>query len=150
MIEDRYFYFKIPIPKELLSEGNKRDHWYKLHARNRRKDKWLTAYLMKVYPISPNETCAITLTRIAPRKLDDDNWITSCKHFRDWIADRLIPGLKPGIADSDPRLSWKYYQASAKSEYALIIEVEYVKPNPFKDVIISRKCTYPEWGESTN
>lgn len=46
----------------------------------------------------------ITITRIAPRKLDFDNLVMSQKFVLDSIADQIFPGLRPGRADGDPRI----------------------------------------------
>ena len=47
----------------------------------------------------------ILITRIAPRKLDDDNLAYACKAIRDGVA------LAIGIDDGDPRLEWEYDQS---------------------------------------
>jgi len=62
----------------------------------------------------------ITLTRIAPRRLDPgDNLNSSMKAVRDGIADAL------GIDDGDARLTWKYAQRKGNpKEYAVEVEVE--------------------------
>ena len=46
----------------------------------------------------------ITLTRIAPRTLDDDNLAAGFKATRDRVADWL------GVDDGDKRLTWRYAQ----------------------------------------
>lgn len=63
----------------------------------------------------------IKLTRVAPRILDSDNLPVSMKYFRDAIADYFIPGLAPGRADSNERLTWSYDQR--KGTYAVEIEI---------------------------
>ena len=61
----------------------------------------------------------VTLTRIAPRPLDDDNAIAGMKAARDGVADAL------GIDDADPRVTWRYAQAKGTpKEYALTIQIE--------------------------
>lgn len=66
----------------------------------------------------------ITFTRIAPRTLDEDNHLSAFKHLRDSVADILIPGLKPGRADGDKRLTWRYVQERGKvKEHAIKIEI---------------------------
>jgi hypothetical protein len=42
--------------------------------------------------------------------MDFDNLVPSFKFIRDEIANALIPGLLPGRADDDARLSWGYDQ----------------------------------------
>jgi hypothetical protein len=64
----------------------------------------------------------ITLTRIAPRKLDTDNLVSACKGVRDGIADTL------GVDDGDERITWKYAQRKGKpKQYAVEVEVESAK-----------------------
>jgi len=114
---------KIPLPKNLLSEGNKNDHWSKKHKRNKRRAQWLCAY-WKIDENALNLPCVVKFTRIAPYALDEDNMGTSMKYFRDWIADKIIPGLAPGRADGDKRITWHYAQEKgAVKEYALKIEL---------------------------
>lgn len=70
--------------------------------------------------------CLITLTRIAPRKLDcDDNLPTAFKNVKDYICNLLIPGKKMGRADSDTRIQVKYEQIKGiPKEYAIEVEIE--------------------------
>lgn len=60
--------------------------------------------------------CHIQLTRLSPRMLDSDNLQGALKYIRDSVADYLIPGLQPGRADGDTRLSWSYSQEKAKTK----------------------------------
>lgn len=58
----------------------------------------------------------ITITRIAPRFFDDDNFVSSCKPLRDGISDAF------GLKDNDARISFSYEQAHGKPrEYAVRI-----------------------------
>ena len=50
----------------------------------------------------------ITLTRIAPRRLDDDNLASGFKATRDGVADWL------GIDDGAKRLEWRYAQRKGR------------------------------------
>jgi len=64
----------------------------------------------------------VTMTRISPREYDDDNLTSSMKEIRDKVADWLIPGLAPGRADSDERITWVYEQRKGQpKEIALEI-----------------------------
>jgi len=49
--------------------------------------------------------CVVTLTRQAPRALDDDNLASAFKAVRDGVAAAL------GVDDRDPRVRWAYEQA---------------------------------------
>jgi hypothetical protein len=62
--------------------------------------------------------CAVTLTRIGPKRLDDDNLAGALKAVRDAVADAL------GCDDADARLKFLYAQEKGDSqEYAVRIEV---------------------------
>lgn len=56
------------------------------------------------YRTRPPEQLTITLTRVGPRRMDDDNSCGALKAVRDGVADAL------GIEDGDPRLTWEYRQ----------------------------------------
>lgn len=60
----------------------------------------------------------VTLTRIAPRALDDDGWQSAAKPIRDGVADWL------GVKDNDPRFTWNYAQRKGRvREYCVLIEI---------------------------
>lgn len=65
------------------------------------------------------------LTRIAPRKLDDeDNLRTALKSAKDAVADILHPGLAPGRADGLGDIEWKFEQVRGNvREYGLGIRL---------------------------
>jgi hypothetical protein len=61
----------------------------------------------------------VTLTRVASRALDDDNWVGAAKAVRDGVADWLH------VNDNDPRVTWRYDQRKgAQGEYAVEIRLE--------------------------
>ena len=92
----------IRIPLETVSLSNQREHWAK---RSRRaKDHRRAAYMWTQRIARVDLPLTVTLTRIAPRKLDDDNLRGALKSVRDGVADRL------GIDDNDLRVSWMYGQ----------------------------------------
>lgn len=63
----------------------------------------------------------VTLTRVAPRRMDSDGWVARAKGVRDEVA-RLM-----GIDDGDERLSWWYAQMKdVPGRYAVRIAVEAV------------------------
>lgn len=99
-------------------------HWAKKYKRNKVLTDMVWYYL---HAIKPQITipCEIRLTRIAPHQLDDDNLTASFKHLRDAVADQLIPGLQPGRADGDSRISWKYAQDKSDKprDYAVRIDI---------------------------
>ncbi|WP_230682079.1 hypothetical protein, partial [Streptococcus pneumoniae] len=59
----------------------------------------------------------VRITRVGPRRLDDDNLARAAKALRDGVADWL------GCDDGDPRVSWHYAQAIAR-EYRVVVTVE--------------------------
>lgn len=111
------------LPIRIISEANMRSHW-RMKARRVRFHR-STAYVMmrKVMPASGAFGAfpvTITLTRIAPRVLDDDNLQSGFKAARDGVADWL------GLDDGDKRITWLYGQRKGKpGEYAAEVRVEW-------------------------
>jgi len=113
---------EVTIPIRIVSELNMSEHWTAKHKRRKNQRKWLKiAFCGK--GDSYHIPCVVTIKRIAPRSLDEDNLIGACKCIRDFIADMLIPGLAPGRADADNQIKWTYEQEKAK-EYACHITIE--------------------------
>ena len=102
------------IPMELPSLANTRGHWSK-KARLVKSHRDLARLIVPWHPTP----CTVTLTRIAPRALDDDNLVAAFKGIRDGIADKF------GIDDRDPRVVWKYAQERGRpKERAIRVTVE--------------------------
>ncbi len=113
----------IEIPIRLVSESNVREHWSKSHKRHKAQ-KIAVAWKMKEYMQDIKLPCKITLRRASPRQFDvDDNLRTAFKYIKDEVANQLIPGKRPGMADSDPRIEWQYDQVKSKAYY-VILEIE--------------------------
>lgn len=103
----------IELPLRIESCANKREHWA-TRAR-RTKAHRLAAIAVPVHPLP----CVVTLIRVAPRPLDDDNLASGFKALRDGIAARF------GVDDADPRIRFKYEQVRGKAkEYAARVRVE--------------------------
>jgi len=87
------------LPLTAVSEANRRDHWATKSRRVRlhRNTAWA---LCPVFPLP----CVVTLTRVSPRALDDDNNVSAMKAIRDGIAKRL------GVDDRSPLVVWRYGQ----------------------------------------
>jgi hypothetical protein len=67
----------------------------------------------------PTLPCVVTMTRIAPRLLDDDNLARSAKAVRDQLAELLA------IDDRDPRVAWRCEQErGGVREYSVRIRLE--------------------------
>lgn len=103
----------IELPLRIESVANRREHWA---ARARRtKQHRIAALAVRPHPLPR----VVTITRIAPRRLDDDNLVGGAKALRDGIADRL------GVDDADPRVMWRYAQERGRrKEYAVRIRIE--------------------------
>lgn len=109
--------FGVAMP--LPSVANLREHWSK---RSRRAKHHRLVGLAAGRQLSArldghHDVVAVTITRIAPRALDDDNLASACKALRDGIADAL------GVRDNDPRVAWRYAQERGKPA-AVRIEIE--------------------------
>jgi len=96
----------IVIPIRLSGGPNARLHWARRAkvAKRERRAAWL-ATSGWILPVDGG--AAVTLVRLAPRRLDDDNLRGVLKAIRDGVADRL------GIDDRDTRVRWRYAQESA-------------------------------------
>jgi hypothetical protein len=107
------------IPIRTVSTSNVREHWAtraKRTGRERAAIAWMgvAKCALVVLPVT------VTLTRIAPRELDDDNLRGCLKSCRDSVADCL--GLPN---DRDPRATWTYSQERGKpKEYAVRVTIE--------------------------
>jgi len=68
--------------------------------------------------LSLDDGLVVTLCRVAPRTLDDDNLRGATKGLRDGVADAL------GINDNDPRVTWEYQQRRGHAgEYAVSVTI---------------------------
>lgn len=106
------------LPIHIISEANIRSHWRVKAIRVASHREIASTMLRKHQP--PPAPAKITITRIAPRELDDDNLASGAKATRDGVADWL------GIDDGDKRLSWRYNQRRGKpGEYAAVVTVEW-------------------------
>lgn len=92
------------LPLHIISEANARDCWPKSSKRKKLHRQTACAMLTRHCRPVIDGPITITLTRIAPRGLDDDNLASGFKAARDGVADWL------GIDDGDKRLTWRYAQ----------------------------------------
>lgn len=83
-------------------------------AKERRLGMLAVSSNREAIPVLP---VVVTLARIAPRALDDDNLAFAFKAIRDGVADGL------GVRDNDPRVSWRYTQAKPARGGAPAIEI---------------------------
>ena len=115
---------EVKIPIRLVSEANISDHWTKKHKRKQKVRLLLLSYLPDLSKCQL--PCKVTLTRIAPRKLDkEDNLPMAFKYVKDFLADKLIPGKAAGRSDDDERIEWNYEQEKGDpKEYAVYIVIK--------------------------
>jgi hypothetical protein len=124
----------ITIPGlRLVSEANSHTHWRSRQQRARMQRETARAHVLsKVMGARPQSWSTawsldaatplrVTITRIAPRRLDSDNAVGSAKAVRDGIADAFR------VDDNDPRIEWVVCQsAGGAKEYAVNIRIEAV------------------------
>jgi hypothetical protein len=99
------------LPLHILSEANSRQHWRQAAARKKLHRQTAQALLNRHERPRHDGPITITLTRIAPRTLDDDNLASGFKACRDGVADWL------GIDDGDKRLTWRYAQSKRAAKW---------------------------------
>ncbi len=115
--------FDVLVPIKTISEANSTEHWSKKNKRHQTQKKWIFAAFRTYSAIIPKK-CHIVLTRIAPRKLDSDNLVSSFKYVRDAIADHINPGYAPGFADSGDNMTWEYKQEKGEPRiHAIRIQI---------------------------
>jgi hypothetical protein len=105
-----------------VSESNARGHWSKRakRARDQRSvAKLVVAATLRGSDVASALPCvSVTLTRIAPRSLDDDNLRGALKAVRDGVADAL------GVDDGHASITWQYAQEKGPPKvYAVVVEV---------------------------
>lgn len=118
--------FSFFIPMHLMSIANIKEHWAKRSDRNKKQCRVTRSELEKIdFPKNLDfKRYDIQLVRVAPRKLDTDNLPFAMKHIRDCLADMIVPGLAPGRADDDARITWQYaQQKSKKLLYGFVISI---------------------------
>lgn len=102
----------------LKSETNQREHWAS-KARRVKAQRQHVAWAFKAErPDRPELPVIVKLTRIAPRRLDDDNLRAAFKAVRDQVAEWL------GVDDADPQVEWHYEDRNgAPKEKRVLIEI---------------------------
>ena len=126
---------EVELHLRIVSEANAHTHWRRRQKRAAeqramarlaiapRVAAWREMLTCPVRPLACFEPqLVVTLTRIAPRELDDDNNVGAHKHIRDGIADAL------GVNDRDKRITWRYgQQRGAPLQYAVRVVLEAVE-----------------------
>lgn len=116
----------LTVPGFHLKSPNSPEHWTARHARVKKEKKILALAMMESGNLNTlfYLPCTVVITRISPRRMDDDNFVASCKTVIDFFSNVIIPGLAPGRADGSEFIVWKYNQERrSKGEYALNIKI---------------------------
>ena len=97
--------FIVDLPLHTVSESNTRGHWAQ-RAKRAKSARGLAQLQLRssLGPRPLDLPLVVTLTRVSPRGLDDDNLRGALKAVRDGVADYLA------IDDRDPRVTWAYSQ----------------------------------------
>lgn len=107
----------VTIPIRIESEPNVRCHWAE-RARRTREHRGSAFYALKAAKAPFTMPVVITLTRIAPRELDDDNLRAGFKGLRDGIADWFQ------VNDRTPLIRWEYAQRRGEpKQYAAEVKI---------------------------
>ena len=111
---------RVLLPVRLVTLENQREHWAQKAKRAKEQRKLVhLALLAKHGPSQLAGALMVTLTRLAPRKLDPGNLEGSFKHVQDGVADWLCRD------DGHASLTWVYKQESAGANaYACEVSIE--------------------------
>lgn len=111
----------VTVPVRIESSLNRREHW-RVRANRNTSHRAAAFFALRaaVKRFDPAILpCVVTITRIAPRALDDDNLAGGCKSVRDGVADWLA------VDDRDPRVRWVCAQRKGKPhEYSAEVRIE--------------------------
>lgn len=110
----------IRVPLKTINPLNRREHWAVRSSRVKRERElvtlWARAAKFKVPPLP----LIVTMTRIAPRKLDPHDALPAS--FKG-AADALCALI--GVDDRTEQIDWRYRQQRGEPrEYAIQIEVQ--------------------------
>ena len=102
------------IPVRTPSASNLREHWRARHRRTKAQRR--AAYYASLAAGVPlaRESATVRMTRVSPRRLDDDNVRGALKAVRDGIADAL------GVDDADERVRWEYDQSVSRKAHVVV------------------------------
>lgn len=120
--------YTVTLPLKTVSEANGRDHWAQ-KARRARSQRLAARALVWQHPMTARAVEAamsgqsgavvVTLARVAPGTLDDDNLRPALKAVRDGVADAL------GVDDRHPAIRWQYAQHRAgRGQWAVAVQIE--------------------------
>lgn len=119
MLDKARILWQVHIDSPIVSP-NRRECWAVVWNRNKKYKREITnRWLLAPPPV--RLPCIVVLTRYSSRQLDYDNLVAGFKGVRDGVADLLLPGLKPGIADSSKNIFWHYEQEPGKMGFSVTI-----------------------------
>ena len=96
--------------------------WRKKHRVSKEEKAMVSLMVQQMYGADPlPDKATVTMIRIAPRKLDDDNNVGGMKHIRDGLASAL--GFKDDTEASGVKFICRQKRGKAK-EYALLVQIE--------------------------
>lgn len=108
---------------QLLSEANERGRWF-AGARRTKEHRRLVHLHLRTRR-APSLPAVVTLVRIAPQPLDDDNLARALKAIRDEVAVWLNPKRdKHGRCvgdDRDPRVTWQVAQERGPHAVRIVV-----------------------------
>jgi hypothetical protein len=110
----------------LDSTKSRHEHWRIKAQRTRLQRQYVYAKLTQLWDDGPvlGLPLTITITRIGPRRLDEDNLAVACSAVRDAVADWLTGAYGTG-QDQQEGLVWAYRQQRlTPTYYAVEIRVE--------------------------
>ena len=114
---------RVELPLHIVSEANRREPWRVVWKRKKLHRETTRVLMQRFLRAVPERPATITLTRIAPGTLDDDNLASGFKATRDGVADWL------GIDDGSPMLKWRYAQRKGPARhYSAEVVVEWEAP----------------------
>ena len=108
----------LELPLRLRSLTNQREHWAARARRTKRERSAARIVARSRGAAGLALPLVVTIVRIAPRRLDDDNLRGACKAVRDGLADAL------DVDDADSRVTWRYEQRKGRPrEYAVEVRI---------------------------
>jgi hypothetical protein len=137
---EHFFRQTLNLPIRTVSEANSNEHWL-TKAKRHQQQQHFVRLAYRPPDLKQTTPCRVTLTRLAPRRLDSDNLQMSFKWIRDELSDLILPEevktyvnrkgkLKTlkGRSDDDPRITWQYSQEKA-SVLGIRIDIDFPEPS---------------------
>lgn len=120
MAGERVVVATVRVPHQLVSLANHRGHWRDKAALVKQARRATALALLELGAWRPELPCVVRMTRLAPRRLDDDNLVAAFKPVRDEIA-----AWAGWPSDALEGVEWRVAQTFGRPrEYAVVIEIE--------------------------